>query len=120
MRMVISKFLTEMSLSNFRCSMMKVFVSVGLVLHVHEQHRAERIDRGHVQRLAVPVLEAAADRQQFVVPPRVFLEAVPCVCELAADVGGHRGGVGASGPGRRGLHAHGPEMNGRGAQCDGG
>jgi hypothetical protein len=52
---------------------------VRFVLETHKDHRVERIDGRHQQRLRVPVVVSFGEWLQVVVTPGVFLVAVPRV-----------------------------------------
>ncbi len=79
---MISKFWTSMSLSKERLSRMYCLVVATSSSSLHEDHRVERIDGGHQQRLRVPVVMSFREWLQVVVSPGVFLVAIPGVEEL--------------------------------------
>src|SRR5207248_10747944 len=63
----------------------------GLIVESHREHGVEGVDRGHVERNAVPVMGGFAQRLEFIMSPGILLVAVPGVQELLAYTVGHRG-----------------------------
>ena len=59
MRIVISKFLTEMSRSKESFSRISAFALGRLVRQAHQEQRVERVHGRHEERLAVPVVGAS-------------------------------------------------------------
>src|SRR6266704_6143990 len=61
---------------------------VRFILKSHQDHRVERIDGSHQQRLRVPIMIGLAERLEIVMAPRVLFVAVPGVKKFRTNLHG--------------------------------
>src|SRR5438552_5168452 len=61
---------------------------VRFILKSHQDHRVERIDGSHQQRLGVPIMIGLAERLEIVMAPCVFLVAIPGVKKFRPNLRG--------------------------------